>query len=344
MRMLSPARLLFVLFMMCGSAIPQAKPKSAAKSAIRAAARGPVIDMHLHAMPADAYGPPPMGMCTPIEMPVWDQREPYEAVMGAFFTHPACADPVWSPKTDDELMQQTIAQMKQSHVVLGMLSGGPKRVAQWKAAAPAGLFLSGLELDLKRDKPEALASLHTQGALDVLAEITTQYDGIAPTDARLEPYWAAAEAMDVPVGIHMGPGPPGAVYAGNPAMRARLGSALEMEEVLAKHPKLRVYLMHAGYPKIDDLLALLYAYPQVYVDTGVIVYTQPRAAFYGYLKQITDAGFGKRVMFGSDQMIWPGTIERSIRVIEEDPYLTKEHKRDVLYGNAARFLRMEAAR
>lgn len=34
--------------------------------------------------------------------------------------------------------------------------------------------------------------------------------------------------------------------------------------------------MHAGFPMLDDLLALMYAHPQVYVEIGVIVYTQPR--------------------------------------------------------------------
>jgi predicted TIM-barrel fold metal-dependent hydrolase len=309
----------------------------------KAVTRGPVIDMHLHASPADENGPPPLGVCTPITMPVWDQRKPYEAVLGEMFAHPQCPDPVWSPMTDDALMLETIAAMKQSHVVLGMLSGSPKQVKKWKAAAPAGAFLSGLELSLKRDTAASMDELHARGALDALAEVTMQYDGIVPTDARLEPYWAMAEKLDVPVGIHMGPGPPGAVYAGFPNMRARMGSPLGLEEVLVKHPKLRIYVMHAGFPMIDDLLALLYAHPQVYVDTGVIVYTQPRPEFYEYLRRITQAGFGKRVMFGSDQMVWPGTIERSIRVIEQDPYLTAGQKRDILYNNAARFLRLESA-
>jgi predicted TIM-barrel fold metal-dependent hydrolase len=52
------------------------------------------------------------------------------------------------------------------------------------------------------------------------------------------------------------------------------------------------------------------------------------------------AGFGKRVMFGSDQMVWPGTIERSIAIVEEAPFLSREQKRDILYENAARFLRL----
>ena len=91
---------------------------------------------------------------------------------------------------------------------------------------------------------------------------------------------------------------------------------------------------------IDDLLAVMYAHPHVYVGIGVIVYTQPRPAFYRFLQRIVEAGYGKRVMFGSDQMVWPETIERSIRVIEEAPFLDDQQKRDILYNNAAKFLRL----
>ena len=49
---------------------------------------------------------------------------------------------------------------------------------------------------------------------------------------------------------------------------------------------------------------------------------------------------GPRVMFGSDQMVWPGVIERSIAVIDEAPFLDAVAKRHVLYNNAARFLRL----
>jgi predicted TIM-barrel fold metal-dependent hydrolase len=129
-------------------------------------------------------------------------------------------------------------------------------------------------------------------------------------------------------------------YLGAAGYRARLHSALTMEEVLVRHRRLRVYIMHAGYPLLDDLLAVLYAHPQVYVDVGVIVFSQPRSAFYSYLRGIVEAGFGSRVMFGSDQMVWPGVIERSVAVIEEAPFLNADRKRDILYNNAARFLRL----
>ena len=79
-----------------------------------------------------------------------------------------------------------------------------------------------------------------------------------------------------------------------------------------------------------------------YVDVASIVYSEPRAAFYRYLQGIVEAGYGDRVMFGSDQMIWPGVIEPAIQSIEEAPFLSAEQKRDILYNNAARFLRLSA--
>jgi len=115
-----------------------------------------------------------------------------------------------------------------------------------------------------------------------------------------------------------------------------------MENVLVRHPKLRVYLMHAGYPMLDELRALLFSHPQVYVDVASIVYTEPRPAFYRWLQALVEAGYGDRIMFGSDQMIWPGVIEPSIRAIEEAPFLSAAQRRDILYENAARFLRLSA--
>lgn len=307
----------------------------------RAAENLPILDMHLHAMAADAQGPPPLGLCTPFpELPAWNPAQPYAAAFVQLLKHPPCPDPVWSPMTDEEVMAQTIAAMER-HDVFGVLSGPPDRVAAWMAAAP-GRFIAGRELAFGPDtaSPAQLRSEHAAGRFAVLAEVLNQYAGLAPDDARLEPYWALAEELDVPVGIHVGPGPPGAPYLGFTGYRARLHSALTLEDVLVRHPRLRVYVMHAGFPMLDDLLAVLYTHPQVYVDVGVIVYTQPRAAFYRYLQGIVEAGFGGRVLFGSDQMVWPGAIERSIAVIEAAPFLTPAQKRDIFYNNAARFLRL----
>jgi predicted TIM-barrel fold metal-dependent hydrolase len=302
--------------------------------------RPPVIDVHMHAYSATRQGPPPVAICTPMQMPAWDPVVPYPQLWLDLLKNPHCEDPLWSPKTDDALRSETISAMEKRNI-FGVLSGTPELVAQWMQAAP-GRFLPGLEFSLGREEPtvEAVEQLHQDGKLAVLAEVTNQYVGITPDDKRMTPYWELAERLDIPVGIHIGTGPPGVIYLGSDGYRARLHSALTLEEMLVQHPGLRVYIMHAGYPMLDDLLAVMYAHPQVYIGVGIIVSVIPRPAFYGYLEGVFQAGFGKRVMFGSDQMVWPGLIERSIQVIEEAPFLSDEQKRDIFYNNAARFLRL----
>lgn len=306
----------------------------------QADAPAPVIDMHLHALDYTDQGPPPLGMCTPMQMPVWNQQGSYAAVFMRGLKEPPCDDPVWSPTSDEELLERTLAQVHK-HNVYGVLSGTREKVDTWMLAAPER-FMPGLtfSLDDSSPSPEALVALHDAGKLEVFAEITTQYQGIVPDDPRLEPYWSVLEANDIPAGIHVGTGPPGVIYLGSGNYRGRMHSALTTEDVLAAHPNLRLYIMHAGFPLLDDMLAVMYAHPQVHVEVGVIVYTQQRESFYRYLKGLFDAGFGKRVMFGSDQMVWPETIERSIDVINDAPFLTDAQKRDVLFWNAARFLRL----
>ena len=47
-----------------------------------------------------------------------------------------------------------------------------------------------------------------------------------------------------------------------------------------------------------------------------------------------------RVMYGSDQMIWPEAIEMAIENIQSLDILTLEEKKGIFYDNAARFLRL----
>jgi predicted TIM-barrel fold metal-dependent hydrolase len=122
--------------------------------------------------------------------------------------------------------------------------------------------------------------------------------------------------------------------------RVRLGSPLQLEEVLIRHPKLRIYVMHYGSPLVDEMIALMFSHPQVYVDIAQNNWGFPREHFYSQLKRLVDAGFEERIMWGSDQMVWPQTIRIAIETIEKAPFLTGKQKRDIFYNNAARFLRL----
>jgi hypothetical protein len=184
------------------------------------------------------------------------------------------------------------------------------------------------------------------GKVQAFAEIISQYIGMSPADPRLDPYWTMAEELDVPVGIHMGFGPPNAAYESSPTpvktpkYRAAYGNPLLLEDVLMRHKKLRLYVMHAGWPMLEPLIALLYAHPNVYIDVGGLQRTSlvPRASYYRHLRGLVEAGFAKRIMFGSDYPV--SGVGTGIDAILAADFLSAEQKTDILCGNAQRFFRL----
>lgn len=186
------------------------------------------------------------------------------------------------------------------------------------------------------------------GKIKVLGEVTAQYTGIPPDSPVLEPYYALAAELDVPVGIHLGLGPPAVAYPGpgfparkSPNYRASAGTVQSLESVLIRYPKLRVYVMHAAWPFLDDILYMLYMHPQLYVDVSVLQYAIARPEYYRYLRALVEAGFAKRIMFGSDG--GAKQLLAGVAAIREASFLTDEQRSDILFNNAARFFRLSSA-
>lgn len=167
---------------------------------------------------------------------------------------------------------------------------------------------------------------------------------MSASDDKYSPYWKIAEQYGVPVGIHTGEGPSGIVYRSTPKFRVKLGDPLLLEDMLVEFPKLKVYVMHAGgffYPRI---LQLMQMYPQVYVEVGVLGHASQHRDMETMKKFIQGAktmGYLDRVMFGSDQMVWPEAITDSINFVQEMDFLTVEEKQMIFYDNAARFLELD---
>lgn len=236
-------------------------------------------------------------------------------------------------------MVRTIELLEKHNIVAAVTSGPNTRA--WRESNP-GRIIPALLFSPVPNSPSAdtLRKWYNRGEFVVLGEIAAQYDGYRADGPEMAPIWALAEELDIPVNIHIGTGPVGAPYLVWPNYRATLHSPLQLEEVLLKHPNLRVYIGHAAWPMLDDLLALLWTHPQVYVDIAVINWALPQKEFHRYLQRIVESGFGKRVLFGTDQMVWPDAIEIALETIESADFLTHEQKRDILYNNAARFLRL----
>ncbi len=276
---------------------------------------GPIIDVHLHVGKA-APGAP----------------------------NPATGKPT-TASTDADRERLTLEQLQKYNVVLGLVSGPDAAMASMRKAGGdriwAGAFLDDGSNALP--PPETLRKAFASGQLRVMGEIGAQYHGLDPSDPWFEPYLALAEELDIPVGIHTGLGPPGAPYGCCPKMTVALGNPMLLEPMLKRHPKLRVWLMHAGWPYLQETKAILYMYPQVYADVAVIDWIIPRAEFHDYLKALMTAGFGDRLMFGSDQMVWPEAIGQAIEGVDSAPFLDAAQKRAIFHDNAARFLRLEQA-
>ena len=302
----------------------------------------PIIDMHVHAARLADFAAligrrPPLPHCVPMtDYPVPATGAHWMEVFGS--ASPPCTA-LQSATSDSAVRAQTLAIMERRNII--GLTSGPE-IAAWVRAAPYRIMPSlGFQGGPGSPTPDSLRAWFSTKRFVALGEVTIQYGGLEPDDPSMRAYWALAEELQVPVGIHIGTGPVGAPYVGPfSRYRARLHSPLLLEEVLVRHPKLRVFIMHAGWPMLDDLLAVLWVHPHVYVDIGVLDWALPRAEFHRYLQRIVEAGFGKRVMFGSDQMVWPEAVELALRSIEAAAFLTPEQKRDILYNNAARFLRL----
>ena len=286
------------------------------------AAKRPIIDMHMHALTFEAWSN--------------GERPP----------HPTTGKPP-EAETSADILRLTLEAMARYNIKLGILSGRLETVYAWKAQAPDRFLTSALFSGRPASDPTAhdpspsLDSLrreHAAGRLQAIGEITSAYEGVDFDGPELAPYFALAAELKMPVGVHTGLTFPGAVYTCCPRYRIERGNPVHLDEVLARNRGLKLYLMHMGEMFQESTLAILHMYPQVYIDVAVMDWGMPREQFHANLQALVHAGLGKRIMFGSDQMVWPELIGQAIETIESAPFLTDEQKHDIFYNNAARFL------
>ena len=278
--------------------------------------RLPIIDMHLHSFPADYMGK-------------------------SYVQNPVTGIPSGAT-SDEDIMQGTLTELRRYNIVKAVTSGPPEVMYRWKATDPSRI-IGGVHFDELTQllSVEQLRRQFSEDRLGVLGELAPQYVGLTLTDSLFEPYLTLAEELDIPVGVHTGLGPPGTPYTCCPNFRAAYGNPILLEGILARHPKLRLYLMHGGWPYLEETKVIMSVYPQVYADLAVINWIIPREEFHEYLRGLIRAGLGDRLMFGSDQMVWPEAIGMAIEGIESATFLSKEEKRDIFYNNAVRFLRLK---
>ena len=147
----------------------------------------PIIDVHVHAYPAD-----------------WVKN-----VLGPLATEsqklPDPPNPITGKRsgavTNAQLRTAMLAAMRRYNIVKVVASGPLNIVAEWKAADPDRIIGSPL-FPLPKLAPypsiEELREGYASGRLGALGEVTAIYDGLSPSDAKMDEYYTLAEKMDIP--------------------------------------------------------------------------------------------------------------------------------------------------
>ncbi|MEA5140956.1 amidohydrolase family protein [Arcicella rigui] len=298
----------------------------------------PIIDVHVHASKANPNIP---DLC-PWFLKSMPGADPKQTTSPSIFSN-ECPDPLKAAKTDKEMQEALLATAERLNVTM-IVSGDASIIHNWHKAAPNRIIPS-LGISNSKDMTvKAFEDSLTAGFYKVMGEVAPQYQGMSPSDPSLDEYFGVAEKLGVPVGIHMGTGGNGTINITNPKYRASLGRPFLLEDMLAKHPKLKIWVMHAGYPMADEMIALMGANAYVYVDLAGFIWSYPLEEIHAYLRRLIQAGFGKRIMYGTDLMIWPKLLETSIQVIESANYLSEDQKRDIFFNNAVRFFNLDPNR
>jgi hypothetical protein len=276
---------------------------------------GPVIDMHLHAWPSGEDGGP--------ERP-----------------------------RNQQAMARTLAALEQHNVVLAAMSGPQEFLVAWDEADTGRVMLGPIFPCIDGKNPtffrhscyddggnfpdlDWLEAQYTDGNFEVMGELYNQYAGIAFDDPRMEPYYALAERLGIPVAFHTHSAPPLTASQCCPDFRLANGNPMLLENVLVKFPKLKVQIMHANplvYPEVIDLLV---QFPKVYVDISPWQMVYTRQKFHRLLQEYVDAGLTGRIMFGSDGHDYA----KAFAAYESAEFLSDRQLEGIFCKNAARFLR-----
>lgn len=295
------------------------------------ATRPPIIDIHVHALPINEQFRSPMCPWFLGNMPGSGPKQEPPA-----FINLDCARPLEAAESSEDYQAKLLEAAERLNVTM-VVSGDDAMIRSMHAAAPERIVPSLGISSASEMTVEAFRERLSGDFYQVMGEVAPQYEGVSPSDMSLDPYFAVAEELGIPVGIHMGTGGNGMANLLRPGYRASMGRPFLLEDLLARHPNLKIWVMHAGYPMIDEMIALMGANAYVYVDLAGFIWSYPLEEIHMYLWRLVQAGFGKRILYGTDLLLWPELLETSIGVIENANYLSAEQKRDIFFNNAVRF-------
>jgi len=240
----------------------------------------------------------------------------------------------------EALLRRTIAEMDKNHISRGVISGDDDLIAKWVAQYP-NRFLASYN-HWCDGKPETVAKFESEwkaGKWKAIGELGLPYGGHPLNDPECFPLFELAQRYDIPVFFHTGFGGPNP-QSFAPKFRISLSDPLLLEDVAIRFPKLKIVIAHMGWPFYDHALYMLWAYENVYLDTSVVNWIVGKELFNRMLQEAVDTVGSDRILFGSDQMVWPQMITPAVESIRGAPFLLDQDKKNILGENARRLLKI----
>lgn len=202
-------------------------------------------------------------------------------------------------------------------------------------AATLEITLSDLRLAIEEQKIRAFG------------ELTGIYDGLPFDDPGFMALYELADSASLPVFIHTGIVPE-SIYGNIPTYAFELSNPLYMDEILKKYPEVNFNAAHFGisnridYDFEDDVIEMLKAHENLYVDIGATIWWSKRGARISeaFMERAIGEGLEDRILFASDEMVWPDALTAAVNYVKRADFLTDTIKKKILYWNAARYLKL----
>ncbi|MCW2736348.1 amidohydrolase family protein [Nocardioides sp.] len=143
-------------------------------------------------------------------------------------------------------------------------------------------------------EPGVAAYVASRAETVAVWKVHVQVGAFTVTDPLLDETWGLVAETGTPVVLHAGSGPVATEHTGPGPLAA----------LLARHPRLRLVIAHAGAPEYAEFLALAETYDRVALDTTMAFtpFFEEMGGAYppGLLPRLRDLGLAGRVHLGSD--------------------------------------------
>jgi predicted TIM-barrel fold metal-dependent hydrolase len=211
------------------------------------------------------------------------------------------------------------------------------RVIKEVSVHPDRLFAVGTVspiMDGYKTAPKTVRRWLADGSIRAL-KFYTGYEHFFPHDVRLRPYLELLVEHDRPAIFHMGD-----LYDKIPGAKLKYSRPIEVDELAAEMPELKIIIAHVGYPWVIDAAQVCYKNANVFTDCSGFVYgaftsLQKRRFMRAWREfdEINEGAGADKMLFGSD---WPISDMRSYLEVVRRCAGGAENREKVFSGNAKR--------